>query len=925
MALWDSVGRRFMPLAFIVAAAVLLAACGGNSVDLDQAPVRQSAQVITLDEALEQLSELAVPAGIEAAKFEALRLELQQSLLDQGRDRFVSIAPDSSLSVVTDLSVVSEGTGPLSFEWTYKSQGDYDLNSEVNIADLTPIGQHFKKSPASPDWGAGRTADGDTNNEVNIADITPIGANFARKTDGYELQESATGVGDTGWTEVAEVLFSASELVIVEGKRTFSAAHNSPSGGMFYRVVPFHGADYGAPSNVVEAPLNGIPGRPENLTATQGTVFDAVELDWDELAGAESYEVSRRVNIADPFVPIHTASASETEYIDNDVETGTRYQYVVRGVAGELFSSNSVIAEGWPLEVPLTPANLAAADGESSEFIGLTWDSVPFAEQYLIFRSTTAGGGHVQIDSTDAANYQDTTATIDSYYYYYVIASNAAGSSAASNEDRGHLDGALPEITEVTPLEGLRGLEITLSATNVGAPAVSWEWDFGGASDTATSTEESPTIMLTSLGTFQASVTAVGTVDSHTFNFELIVSDSQWVHTFGNLTSDSAGSISVDEVGNVYVLGALQYDPVFLKYGADGTLLWSKMFTASISQLGRSAKADADGNVYFCLSPNSPTTGILVGKIDTVGALQWLKQWNVPQTCIHLKTAMDSSGNFHVCGTIGLGDPEYIPLIKVDPSGTLLWQKMLSHEGGLGHDSMANDGFIVDANANCLIAGDEGRILKLDSTGNFLWEKEYGGTGHDHPYAMAVDSTGNIYLGGGTENGGTPYRSYIVKMSGDGALIWQKWYLMENGPANSPDYSIFRIDPLDNIYALTTDDTDTTVGPQLVRYDLDGNVTGHWSFNHGTTPPALYGFALDSNGYIYCSGNAPNTNTSWTAETGTEGVLAGEMNDSENSIQNAVGVMLDFPAMLTNATGTVDTGGGTDDILALKLNPDSLP
>ena len=73
-------------------------------------------------------------------------------------------------------------------EWRYASQGDYDQNGEVNIADLTPLGMHFGESavplPAFDYESALSVIDGDGNGELNLSDITPIGQNYVRTANG---------------------------------------------------------------------------------------------------------------------------------------------------------------------------------------------------------------------------------------------------------------------------------------------------------------------------------------------------------------------------------------------------------------------------------------------------------------------------------------------------------------------------------------------------------------------------------------------------------------------------------------------------------------------------------------------------------------------------------------------------------------------
>ena len=113
--------------------------------------------------------------------------------------------------------------------------------------------------------------------------------------------------------------------------------------------------------------------------------------------------------------------------------------------------------------------------------------------------------------------------------------------------------------------------------------------------------------------------------------------------------------------------------------------------------------------------------------------------------------AVDGSGNIYTSGY-------FYSTIDVDPGA-----------GTLNFTSAGNN----DAN-----------VVKLDSSGNLAWARQFGGTGIDAGFSVAVDGSGNVYLtghfsdtvdfdpGGGTLNltsaGNTDV--YVVKLDSSGDL-----------------------------------------------------------------------------------------------------------------------------------------------------------
>ena len=149
-----------------------------------------------------------------------------------------------------------------------------------------------------------------------------------------------------------------------------------------------------------------------------------------------------------------------------------------------------------------------------------------------------------------------------------------------------------------------------------------------------------------------------------------------------------------------------------------------------------------------------------------------------------------SSNNGDV--TINKGD-EDLWIVKTDSMGNLMWQKSF---GGENKDEardvqeLSDGGFIIAASTMSTggdVTGNHGSsdywILKLDSMGNLLWQKCFGGSGSDVPYAVDKTRDGGYVIAGITQSsngnliGNHANGDYwIIKVDGSGNLVWQRAY-----------------------------------------------------------------------------------------------------------------------------------------------------
>lgn len=110
-------------------------------------------------------------------------------------------------------------------------------------------------------------------------------------------------------------------------------------------------------------------------------------------------------------------------------------------------------------------------------------------------------------------------------------------------------------------------------------------------------------------------------------------------------------------------------------------------------------------------------------------------------------------------------------------------------------------------------------LFKLNSSGNITWQYELAGNvSDDYAYAIAIDSSQNIYLGGFTNNNGQGNNDmYLVKYDSTGNLLWQKTL----GTTVNDNYRSISIESGANgIFASGRANNDAVT----IKYDNTGNI-----------------------------------------------------------------------------------------------------
>jgi len=291
----------------------------------------------------------------------------------------------------------------------------------------------------------------------------------------------------------------------------------------------------------------------------------------------------------------------------------------------------------------------------------------------------------------------------------------------------------------------------------------------------------------------------------------------QWNKTWVNC--DYGRAIAVDSSDNIYLVGrSTEGDVVFLKYDSSGELLWDKSWSNDSAAMA--ITLDSVGNIYIT---GTQTGSMILWKYNSLGVYQWERTW----TDISVRSdgwgiTADSSNNIYVTGLIF----EYIDnvfnlnlfLVKYNSLGALQWNTTWGGSNFEDGHSIA-----IDSSNNILVAGccmsfgaggNDLSLVKYNNNGQLQWNKTWGGSENEGGWdLLTLDSSGNIYLGAGTESFGAGlYDGVLVKYNSTGQQLWNTTW----GGIGDDSFVSIIVDSSDNIYLAGITDSFGAGGDDII-------------------------------------------------------------------------------------------------------------
>jgi hypothetical protein len=276
--------------------------------------------------------------------------------------------------------------------------------------------------------------------------------------------------------------------------------------------------------------------------------------------------------------------------------------------------------------------------------------------------------------------------------------------------------------------------------------------------------------------------------------------DTLWTRTYGRGEMDRCTSVQQTTDGGYIMVGRskssgdLNFDAWLIKTDANGDSLWSKTFGDYYIDEAYVVRQTSDGG--YIIGGMSTQFGWAgegwLIKTDDQGNMQWQNHYHADGTTTAdwdyiYDLVITEDGSFVATGFTAItGYTHQGWILKTDSSGNIIWNRQYGigapYWDRLFDIKSAGDGdFIVSGDQHVNYSGyvkHDGWLMKIKgSDGDSLWAHTYGGSEIDLFRALYVNNDGTIIAGGQTESYGTSgYDAWLVKTDANGNEIWNNTY-----------------------------------------------------------------------------------------------------------------------------------------------------
>jgi len=268
-----------------------------------------------------------------------------------------------------------------------------------------------------------------------------------------------------------------------------------------------------------------------------------------------------------------------------------------------------------------------------------------------------------------------------------------------------------------------------------------------------------------------------------------------WNHTYGGTNFDAAMSLVVTSdggyaiAGQTYSFGAGDVDFWLVKTDSSGNMVWQEAYGGTGLDRAYAVVVASDGGYALAGYTNSFESegyDFWLVKTDSSGNMEWSQTYGGTEYEYAFSLVATSDGGYAMAGETGsFGAEGDFWLVKTDASGNMLWSQ---NYGGARYERA--ESLAVTSDGGYVIAGDiaisdenvDVWLVKIDSSGNMVWQKTYGETAEDYgvsgdsPTSVVQTDDGGYAIAGYTGPSATGDDAWLVKTDANGDMEWDQTY-----------------------------------------------------------------------------------------------------------------------------------------------------
>ena len=179
--------------------------------------------------------------------------------------------------------------------------------------------------------------------------------------------------------------------------------------------------------------------------------------------------------------------------------------------------------------------------------------------------------------------------------------------------------------------------------------------------------------------------------------------------------------------------------------------------------------------------------------MDGNGNKLWSKKLKTPE--ILASNAFDiiktEDNHFLIIGNYLTQNEAVNIILKVDEAGTIIWNKIYNHSKiDLRYiDRAENNNYIITGTSASQNNKKEIAVIKINSDGNVIWSKEFGGLEQEKVKGSVTNQNGEVIITGTSKSfNSSSDQILILKLDVNGNLQWANKY--GNGVLNEPSNAI---------------------------------------------------------------------------------------------------------------------------------------